>query len=814
MRAIILVLTIFCLYSCFGDDMDIKIDKNESIFPSPDSLQTSQISDSKVQLSWQFSKDVEILKKLQGFKIEKKINEENSIEIIFVNADSTSFIDSGLSTSKIYSYRVSAFAKNDSSYYSQSSNVQTNFPVPTNLEILQISDSKVNLSWLDNCEFESGYKIERKEINNTYEELAILPFNSTSYLDSTLSETQTYNYRVRAFSQINNSTYSNEAHINTGFSAPTNLEIAQVTDSEANLNWQDNSSFEEGFTIERKVNNGNFSAIHSTSSGSTNFKDSGLLISNNYTYRVKAFTNSTYSAYTQEKSIQTNFPAPSNLEIIQYTGSEVTLTWQDNSTFENGFIIERKEENGNFTEVHSTLPNSTNFTDNGLLPTKEYRYRVKAFSNFNVSSYTQEKSIQTNFPAPTNFKMQIISNSELELTWESNYSFDVEYKIERQINNGNFQELAILPSNSVSFIDTDIFTWLNYTYKLTAFTNSNNSNVALLKVRYGLEGTTVWTANHSDKVLTVQFSTDGNKIISGSEDKTIKVWDSIDGSLQWTGLHSQRVSSIASNQNGSQVASGSQGKLNIWNLQTGSLIWSYDASGFVTQIKYSPTDNQVAMVGNGLKIFNAFDGTILHNFGGSTSLDFSNDGQKIAGAQNPYLYLSSLEGDSIIWRSNHPDIHPIRFSPDGSKLISGSYQDNIKVWDIATGSVLLTGYHSGYVLSVDFSFDSKLAVSGGESPYVKVWDVENASEKWSKTHSGTTRKVIFSPDGTKVLSIAGKTLKIWDSSNGQLLWEGTHSEAIWSFDISPDGSKVIIGDYNNSINLWQLNWEWREVEIE
>jgi subtilisin family serine protease len=80
---------------------------------------------------------------------------------------------------------------------------------------------------------------------------------------------------------------------------------------------------------------------------------------------------------------------PSNLN-AQLQGTDVILTWADNSSGESGFKIDRKESGGQFTEITSVNANQTRYTDSGLKAGKIYSYRVRAFINGVYSAYSNE----------------------------------------------------------------------------------------------------------------------------------------------------------------------------------------------------------------------------------------------------------------------------------------------------------------------------------------------------------------------------------------------------------------------------------------
>jgi len=111
-------------------------------------------------------------------------------------------------------------------------------------------------------------------------------------------------------------------------------------------------------------------------------------------------------------------------------------------------------------------------------------------------------------------------------------------------------------------------------------------------------------------------------------------------------------------------------------------------------------------------------------------------------------------------------VYSARFSPDGKRIVSGSRDMTLKIWDAETGqeTLTLTG-HLNVVNSAIFSPDGKRIVSGSYDNTLKIWDAETGQETLTlKGHSATVNCVIFSPDGKRIVSgSSDKTLKIWDA---------------------------------------------------
>ena len=113
----------------------------------------------------------------------------------------------------------------------------------------------------------------------------------------------------------------------------------------------------------------------------------------------------------------------------------------------------------------------------------------------------------------------------------------------------------------------------------------------------------------------------------------------------------------------------------------------------------------------------------------------------------------------------------VAFSRDGSKIISGSFDKTIRVWDASTGIELLRPLqgHDDSILSVAFSPDGSKIISGSQDNTIRVWDASTGAEMLPplRCHNNWIRSVAISPDGSKIISGSSeKTVRVWDASTG------------------------------------------------
>jgi RHS repeat-associated protein len=443
---------------------------------APSSLSASAASGTQINVYWSDNSGNE-----SYFKLERKTGSGGSwSQIATPSANATSYGDSGLSNGTDYYYRVRAFGNDMDSGYSNESGATTHAPpaAPSSLGASAASGTQINLTWSDNSGNETGFKIERKTgSGGSWSQIDTVGANATSYNSTGLANGTEYYYRVRATNATGDSGYSNEASATTASipAAPSSLGASAVSGTQINLTWTDNSGNETGFKLERKTGSGgSWSQIATPAANATSYNDTGLANGTEYYYRLRATNTAGDSSYSSEANASTWGPpgAPSALNVTPASGTQLNLTWNDNSGNETGFKVERKTESGgSWSEITTTAANATGYNDTGLSGGTTYYYRVRATNSVGDSSYTDEASALVPVPpaAPSALKASPTSGTVVDLTWTDNSSNETGFKIERKTGSGgSWSEITTTSANATSYSDTGRSTLTAYYYRIRA----------------------------------------------------------------------------------------------------------------------------------------------------------------------------------------------------------------------------------------------------------------------------------------------------------------------------------------------------------
>ena len=195
---------------------------------------------------------------------------------------------------------------------------------------------------------------------------------------------------------------------------------------------------------------------------------------------------------------------------------------------------------------------------------------------------------------------------------------------------------------------------------------------------------------------------------------------------------------------------------------------------------------------------------------------WSPDGSKIVSASwdkslriwdgNTGAHLSTLTG-------HENGVTSVSWSPDGKRFVSGSFDQTLRIWDLETGSTLVTmpGHENG-IYSVAWSPDGRRIVSGSSDQTLGLWDAETGNLiRILKGHTSRVFAVAWSPDGKFIASGSRDTRAlVWDPETGEILKTlAGHTANIQALAWSPDGTRIATGSVDSSVGIWDVKTSQR-----
>jgi WD40 repeat protein len=336
-------------------------------------------------------------------------------------------------------------------------------------------------------------------------------------------------------------------------------------------------------------------------------------------------------------------------------------------------------------------------------------------------------------------------------------------------------------------------------------------------------------AGHSDSVNSVTYSPDGRLLVSGSSDRTIKIWRPDGTFIQSLAIpydpnaQLTDVRSVAISPDSTLIAAGVEqynastqsefGAAQIWRISDGQLVQNFTGySQAVNSVAFSP-DGQYLGSGSqdrSVKIWRMANGTLVSNRTDHTqrvnAVAFSPNGQWFASAsddQTAKLYRTSDWGLERTFTGHTDAVLSVTFSPGSTRLATGSWDQTIRICNVPDGALVFSLAYGSHVYCVAFSPDGKTLASGAWDHSIKLWNPERGVLIDTLLgHSAAVLTLAFAPDSRTLASgswYPEYAIKLWapPSYRASALQPPiitNHSRSISELIFTPNGQLISGGD--------------------
>jgi len=323
----------------------------------------------------------------------------------------------------------------------------TQLPAPTSARAVSSSESQIDITWQDGSSNETKFEVHRSTTGESgvFTLLATTGPNLVAYRDRGLEPGTQYCYRIRAgrvvsASKTIYSTFSNTACATPVPAPPSSASAVTASETQIDISWQDNSSYETGFEIYRSADGetGTFVLLVTTGTNTVAHSDGSLLPARRYCYKIRARrvtgNNVFYSEFSNTACATTPPPssppaAASDVNVKPNDSHTIRVSWTDNATNEEGFRIDRSTDGGaSWNLAGGAGANQWSLEDSGRQSEQQVWYRVMAFNAAGEAAPSNTAS--TTPPAgPTNLTEQLVEAQTAELSWNDNSAVEDGYQV-------------------------------------------------------------------------------------------------------------------------------------------------------------------------------------------------------------------------------------------------------------------------------------------------------------------------------------------------------------------------------------------------
>ncbi|HAQ61376.1 TPA: hypothetical protein DCR49_05160 [Candidatus Delongbacteria bacterium] len=341
-----------------------------------------------------------------------------------------------------------------------------------------------------------------------------------------------------------------------------------------------------------------------------------------------------------------------------------------------------------------------------------------------------------------------------------------------------------------------------------------------LKIQFG----------HSDGITAIAFSPDGKFLISGSHDKTVRLWDVSTGKEIRTFYgHTGQIHDVEFSSDGMNILSGASGNsMILWNVSSEIPLKSFtpkssEKQPAVCSVAFSK-EGRYVLSGSGdtgsmgeLILWDLMSGEKVTNFIGHkvrvVAVDISEDGNNLLSSYwdgTFKLWNKSSTSSEFTFKGHTKYVSSVSFSRSKKYILSSSYDNTIKLWDFKKREIIKTfNGHKTKVFCAKFSPDGNLIATCGDDRFISIFNTNTGKQiKIIDGMDKEFRSLDFSSDGKRIAAASENKIKIWDINTGNRLTTlESFGDKSWitTVQVSNNGSYLLSGSNDRTIKLWDRN---------
>ena len=178
------------------------------------------------------------------------------------------------------------------------------------------------------------------------------------------------------------------------------------------------------------------------------------------------------------------------------------------------------------------------------------------------------------------------------------------------------------------------------------------------------------------------------------------------------------------------------------------------------------------------------------------------------------ILTGSDDGAARVWDARtgettleltHPSwVTAVAWSPNGTHILTASRNGTARIWDARTGETTLELTHTNWVTAVAWSPNGHHILTASRDRTARIWDATTGDNTLTLTHTNWVTAVAWSPNGHHILTASNDgTARIWDATTGDNTLTLTHTDPVTAVAWSPDGHHILTASNDGTARIWE-----------